>query len=146
MAHCTVDIARPMVAWSIRWGKQRAIQNHSTKQNEHEKLKFKRKKLKFKNKSEHRARILDTIVCAESFRIRNKTKNHRVKFVWLKWLSFFDYFFFCRGPFMVSRLREFLMDHGHEDLIGRLQRGEISLPRAAELMNTSLTNLSGLLE
>ncbi|XP_055301355.1 protein tramtrack, beta isoform isoform X2 [Sitodiplosis mosellana] len=51
-----------------------------------------------------------------------------------------------RGPFMVSRLREFLMDHGHEDLIGRLQRGEITLPRAAELMNTSLTNLSGLLE
>lgn len=25
---------------------------------------------------------------------------------------------------MVSRLREFLMDHGHEDLIGRLQRGK----------------------
>lgn len=47
---------------------------------------------------------------------------------------------------MVSRLREFLMDHGHEDLIGRLQRGEITLPRAAELMNTSVTNLSGLLE
>lgn len=27
---------------------------------------------------------------------------------------------------MVSRLREFLMDHGHEDLIGRLQRGKIN--------------------
>lgn len=34
------------------------------------------------------------------------------------------YYLFCRGPFMVSRLREFLMDHGHEDLIGRLQRGK----------------------
>lgn len=47
---------------------------------------------------------------------------------------------------MVSRLRDFLADQGHEDIIGRLQRGEITLPRAAELMNTSTTNLSGLLD
>lgn len=51
-----------------------------------------------------------------------------------------------RGPYLLSSLRDFLADPGHEDIIGRLQRGEITLPRAAELMNTSTTNLSGLLD
>lgn len=47
---------------------------------------------------------------------------------------------------MVSRFREFLSEQGTEDIIGRLQRGEITLPRAAELMNTSTTNLTGLMD
>lgn len=45
-----------------------------------------------------------------------------------------------RGPFMVSRLREFLMDHGHEDLIGRLQRGKSIHSHITECFWFHLTN------
>lgn len=146
MAHCTVDIARPMVAWSIRWGKQceqNQAQTHKIKLKAKNKTKI-QTKIQIWEQSERAqsANAGHDRVC-QSFRI--ETKQNPMKTM----CGSNDCHFliiFCRGPFMVSRLREFLMDHGHEDLIGRLQRGEITLPRAAELMNTSLTNLSGLLE
>lgn len=49
-----------------------------------------------------------------------------------------------RGPILLSTIRDFLAD-GHEDIIRKYQRGEITLPRAAELMNTSATHLSDIL-
>lgn len=45
-----------------------------------------------------------------------------------------------------SRLQSFLISDQPDDIIGRLQRGEITLPRAAELMNTSTGHLNALLD
>lgn len=39
-----------------------------------------------------------------------------------------------------------LEQHGPAEIISMLQRGIITLPRAAELMNTSPTSISGLLD
>lgn len=39
-----------------------------------------------------------------------------------------------------------LEQHGTAEIISMLQRGIITLPRAAELMNTSPTSISGLLD
>lgn len=43
---------------------------------------------------------------------------------------------------MVSRLRDMWPEHGTSEIIGMLQRGIITLPRAAELMNTSPITVS----
>lgn len=44
---------------------------------------------------------------------------------------------------MVSRYRDL---DGPADIIGMLQRGVITLPRAAELLNASPSSISGLLD
>ena len=47
---------------------------------------------------------------------------------------------------MVSRYRDLWSEQGPAEIIGMLQRGVITLPRAAELMNTSTSSISGLLD
>lgn len=46
-------------------------------------------------------------------------------------------YFDFRGPFMVSRLRDIWTEQTPTEIIHLLQKGVITLPRAAELMNTT---------
>lgn len=48
--------------------------------------------------------------------------------------------------FVACRYRDFWTEQGPTEIISLLQRGTITLPQAADLLNTSPTSLHGLLE